>query len=345
MTIQSARSAIIQFSENATQELVMLTQEMRLKSLIESIGPGSTIPEDLKGDIRQLLTLLVDLFGTDLPSIDPDPMETLRLASRDINLSRVLRERGLFRVFQLVTSTVNTASGQTIPAYRMQINPVTGEFFASQEEFLGWFCKEAQVARSLVFMRMAAINRLQSLGIPLEEVYQIVLSRPYAMGEVVKEVADWDKGEMLGIKPEVAPRLAERLAPDKVVEVQALTNVLQDEDASLEEKAQAREVLAETLRPALRDLVRQVAGHQNTKDAMDWVRHDVAGKPEIRYFYDPEHNWFKAEVVIKALDPNGTEYIKEIKEVCLIPDPYMPEELRRDLVQRLPIRNRESLDA
>ena len=340
----TTQSTIIRFSENATEELLTLTQEMRLKRLVESIAPGAAIPEELKGDIRQLLSLLVDLFGTELPAIDPDPMETLRLASRDINLARVLRERGLFRMFRLVNSTTLTPSGAVVPSFRMQINQDTGEYFASQEEFLGWFCREAQVARSLVFMRIAAINRLQSLDIPLDEVYQIVLTRPYAMGEVVKAVADWQKGEMLGIKPEVAPRLAERLMPDRVEDVQAWTAVIQNEGSTLEEKDQARQNMTETLRPAVRDLVRQVAGHASTKDAMDWVRYDVAGQAEITYTYDALHRYFHAEVLVKAVDPHGTEYISVVQDIVLIPDPELPDALLQDLLKRLPIKNRDNLD-
>jgi hypothetical protein len=90
--------------------------------------------------------------------------------------------------------------------------------------------------------------------------------------------------------------------------------------------------------------VREVAEHPSVRDAMDFVRHDIAARPEIGYRWDNERDELVIELLRKAQDPHGVEYISDVLTIRMIPDPAMPSEVRRDLTTRLPVKNREVLD-
>ncbi len=338
-------SEIIKFSENAQEELSLLANEMHLGKILEAIGSQGQIPEALKDDLRSLLLMVTDLFGTDLPPVEADPMETLRLASRDINLSRILRERGLFRLYRLLNTKVESVDEHGIvsrlPIFQTQKNPDTGEIFRRREDFIGWFCHAANVARATVFMRMATIDHMLGLDIPLDEAYQLILAGPSAMRDLLNTVAEWDREDLVDIKPEVAERLADHLLPEKVERVRELGEIINNEDASLEDVDEAREELAQTMRPAIAELAREVAAHPSIKDAMEMVRIDIAGKPEINYRWDPKKEEFTWEVVRRKKDPQGTEYISEVLNGRMIMEPILPPELKQDMVTRLPLKNRE----
>jgi hypothetical protein len=339
--------SIIHFTDNAEEELALLTQEMRLKRVVESIAPSAPIPEELKADLRQLLLTLHDLFGSSLPAQEDDPLEALRLASRDIHLSKVLRERGLFRVYRALTMRgylSDDMTGETIevPGYMTLYNEDSGQNYRTKEEFIGWFCREAKIARSLVFQRLATIEKLSTLGFNLEQSYQLVLAKPSAVQETLEEIADWKKGQLIRVKPGVEVNLAQRLLPERTAEIKQLSLVAAN--GSQEEQNQARDRMAEVLRPAIANLVVEVAGHPSVRDAMDFVRHDIVARPEIGYRWDYERDELLVELVRKRVDPQGVEYIADILPIRLIADPAMPPEVRRDLLVRLPVKNRESLD-
>ena len=89
-----------------------------------------------------------------------------------------------------------------------------------------------------------------------------------------------------------------------------------------------------------REFITELAEHPNTKEMLDFVRHDIVGKPEIGY------KWRNEALIVtltrKALDETGTEIIVNIEEIPFVPDsPYeLPEEIFSDLITRLPIKNR-----
>jgi hypothetical protein len=346
MTMKAlVKTGIIRFTESAEEELQLLQSELRLGKLLTAVENGSSL-EAVKDDIRELAFVLADLFGDSLPSIDVDPLETLKLASRDINLGRILKERGLARLYQLLNQhekIIDPTTGEAIykPKYMYLTHPDTGERFTRREDMIMWFCRDAHVARSLVFQRIAMYERLLSLGFQLEEAYQVILTKPYTIKETLSTVASWDKGNLIDIDPNVANRLAEKMLPEHTEEVRMLAEKANNDNLSLEEQESARKVLTEVLRPAVISLVREVAEHPNSKDAMDFVRHDIAAKPEIHYSWDYQKDELVARVMVKKLDATGSEYVADILEVRMIPDPVMPPELRADLAARLPLRNRD----
>ena len=79
---------------------------------------------------------------------------------------------------------------------------------------IGWFCKSAKVSRSVVFMRMATIEKLLGLGYELDDCYKTILTKPYAIRETLHEIAEWHHNELEYVDPEIALRLAEKYYDD-----------------------------------------------------------------------------------------------------------------------------------
>jgi hypothetical protein len=312
-----------------------LYEELQIGEVVSALRSGE-IPDKLQTLVVPLATTILDLFGTGTPGIGIDPISTLKSASRDINLSRILRERGLFRLFRLL----NTNDEHNVPIYQTLTNPDDGSYFERREDMIGWFCKSAKVSRSVVFMRMATIEKLLGLGYELDDCYKTILTKPYAIRETLNEIAEWQHNELEYVDPEIALRLAEKYYDDaKREKIGQLVETIADPKREKAERDQAQDELTDAMRPAISKLVDEVAAHQDTKDAMDFVRADIAGKPEISFSWDYERDELVCEVIVKGKKA-GTEYIKDILTIRLAADQLMPVELRDELVTRLPIKNR-----
>lgn len=344
-----AISSVIKFSDTPEEELGMLSKEMRLGKIIEAISSRDSVPPALREDLQQLLIVISDIFSLDAPGVDEEnPLETLRMASRDINLARVLRERGIFRLYRLLNTMVRLeeeATGNPIqmPIFLTLTNPDTGEPFMKREDFIGWFCTEAKVSRALVFMRLSTIDKLLAIGYDLEGSFSVLLKKPYAVRETLKTLAEWDKsGEIAAVNPVVAKSLVAKILPAQADAVDAITQMLEDTDDP-EEQAGLQKQLADVVRPALANLVEEVADHPSVKGVMDFVRYDIAARPEINYRWDTERDRLVVDYIVKDRTPGGTDYIKEAVTIPFVPDQPLPSEVKRDLLKRLPIRNRDSI--
>ena len=341
----------IRFTETAEEEVNQLVLEMGLVPLAQVIGQSmDNLPPELKEGITKLLNVLLNMFSADLPSITGDPEETLRTVSREINLGRLLKERGLFRFYRLLEERiwVNPETGDivdknfpgavAVPLYQTANNPNTGTPFANDNEFIGWFCQEAHVARGLVFRRIMAIRRMvNTLGFTLDESFRIIVSKPYAIEETIRQIAEWDKDDMKNISPKVALALARNVAPSDVDDFEQLVEQVGDDPHAMEQ-------LIQSSKPVVADLLREVALHERAKDAMDMVRHDILRIPEIGYRWDPEGDCLVVTITTKSLTEDGTEYIVDMQPIPFIADtPTLPKEVRDDLVKRLPIKNRHEL--
>ena len=342
--------SMIAFTENAQEELHRLGDELKLQNLFLALKNHTQIPDNLVEDLQSMLLTLADMFSMSVPETDTDPLDTLLKASRDINLSRVLRERGLFRLYNLVTTKVDVYDEYLnkfiqISAFQTEVNPDSGLNFVSQEEFIGWFCREAHVPRSLVFMRLATIRKLVSLGVSIGDTYQIILAKPYAIRKALNTVATWDKEGVEDIDPLIAARLTEKMLPSKVEEVKGYTDTMMSLTSTKDEKEQARLSMIETVKPAIISLTREVASHLDVRDAMNFVTHDIANKPEMTYRWNDISDVLEIEYIQKSIDPKGREYIVDVLTIPFIPDiPILPIEIKRDLIERLPIKNRDRLD-
>ena len=114
-------------------------------------------------------------------------------------------------------------------------------------------------------------------------------------------------------------------------------------DETVDELLQAKDRLRDSVLPALAAAVDEIASGDNAKDAMKFMKHDLVGKPEIKYWYDVDN----AEVVIteirSAVDSTGTVYESGRTEVRLIPDPALSPEMLKELAGRIPFTNRGTI--
>lgn len=333
----------VQFTDNAEEEVLSLVQDLRLLSLAEMLGnPNITLPTEYQGAVQQLLAVVTDLFSTSVPDTSGSPEETLRAVSRDINLARLLRERGLFRFYRLVNEFTQPDDGSRgVPIFMSMINPTTGAPFAKQEEFVSWFCSEARVARGLVFMRLATISRLVTLGFSLDEAFSLIITKPYAIREVLNMVADWRGDNLVNVDPDTILRLADKVAPGARDEIEEIVSAMHSQpgDAGLDA------ALREASRPVIANLLQEFGEHDRAKDALDWVKHDLLLQPEIKYSFDPDGNLLVIEYHQRAQATDGTEYLLPPVVIPFVPDTTaaIPPEVIKDLITRLPIKNRSQL--
>jgi hypothetical protein len=321
------RELSVSFTDTAEEEIVHLVNEMHLVPIAENLVKESS--PVLKEHLTQLLAVISDLFSVSLPAIEKSPEVTLRAVSRDINLSRLLRERGLFRLYRLLH---HKEGG--VPMFMGLINPATGSPFVRQEEFIGWFCEEAHVARSLVFMRLAAIDRLQTIGFDLEGAFSIVVSKPYAVQDTLHKVASWDKGEIKKIDPDVAIQLARKFSPEYSDEIETLANAARDD-------FDAEEVLNNAMKPVLVSMMEEVAATPRAKDATRMVQ-DALLQPIVDYEWDRDTNVLLVHYTKREFDPKTRMEITTTPTVVpFVPDVLeLPDDIVDDLFKRLPIRNK-----
>jgi hypothetical protein len=332
----------VQFNDTAEKEIVSLVKKMELLPIVEALRNDSSLSDDLRRSLSSMLEIIVDIFSSDLPAIEKDPEETLMIVSRDINLARLLRERGLFRLYQLANErvTVDPETGQQsddgvhIPLFMLITNPMTSARFATQEEFIGWFCSEAHVARSMVFGRFSTIDRTMSLGYSLEDTFNLVMKKPYAIRETLNLVAEWEKGELVSINPDVAVQIARKISPDIADQIEILAEQVKKDDSRMHE-------LSDAMKPVIADLLQEVADHDRAKDALEFVRYDVLGKPEIEYEWDDDLGALVITFIQKGIDDTGTEHIMDAVKIPFVPDIItLPEEVKGDLIRRLPVKNK-----
>lgn len=323
------------FSNTAIEEVGNIWKDMHLHSIVASLGQAAeSLPDDLKEHLIGLLQTVGDLFSLDLPDLEADPDLTLKKVSRDVNLSRILKERAIFRLYRLV----NERNDDGVLLFQELINPYTGSPYATQEEFIGWICEEAHLNRALIFQRLAAISRILTLGYDLDYAFKALLSHPYAVQETLRMIADWQKGDLVDVNPEVVMQIARKVAPESVAEL---------EEMSHGDDMESRDLFIEASKPVFGMLLEEVASHDRSKDALNFVKHDVLMQPEISYFWDEELDVLMVEYIRKDIElKTHTEYIAEVVKVPFIPDTNsLPREVKEDLIRRLPIRGKGSRKA
>lgn len=327
----------IRFSESAGEEVSMLVNELKILPIAEYIQDyGDDLPEEFKSWVMTLVNIVADTFSTATPDIVIDPVNTLRTISREIHLAVLLRERGTFRLYRL--TTMKDESG--LPLYMNMIDTDTGEPFERQEDFIGWFCEHASVSRGHVFQRLATIERLKTLGFSLEDSFAIILSRPYAIQQTLKDVAKWDRARLVSVEPDAAISMAEKVAPMEVDYISEIAERARTEPESMEE-------LVEASKPLITGLLQEVAHHERAKEALAFVRHDVLKRPEISYRWDVSTDSLMVEY-LEIVDEDETDFIAQIVTVPFTPiltnATTLPSEVREDMIKRLPIKNRADLD-
>jgi len=329
----------ITFSETAEQEINSLVTELRLVPIASAMQRGA-IPDDLRVHLGSMLSVLMDMFSNDLPDVGNNTEDTIRASSRDIHLASILRERGIFRFYRLT----NQVSEMGIPLYMDIANPNTGSPFATQEEFVGWFCGDSHISRAILFQRISTIDRMIALGFTLDAAFKLILAHPYAMQESIREIANWGKGahrsDIISVNPDVAVAAAKRVAYDGLDEIEELAErVRADPDDT-----GAMTDLVSASKPVFAKVMEEVSDLERAKDAMDFIRYDILATPEINYSWDPDTDILTVELLRREISPSGESHMARPVVIPFVPDTVaLPPEIRDDLLKRLPIKNRAEM--
>ena len=299
---------------------------------------GEVMSDDVHIQLAELLTTVREMFSMDLPELKDSTEKTLAISSRDINLSRLLRERGLVRLYRLLKE--KDSSG--IPLFMAYVDPYSEETFKKQEHFIGWIAKDAHIPRSTLFLRFSTYDKMLGLDFGLEEAFQTIITKPYAMRKVLNMTAEWNKkGLITGVDPTIAKNIANKiLSPEEARKVEEAADYYEENPTPI-----ALQELVDAYRPALKGFVEELAEHTNTKDMMEYVQHDIIGKPEITYSWKDEA--LIMSIIRKAITEDGTEVVTEIEDIPFIPDypNKIEDEILDDLFGHLPIKNRREVMA
>ena len=291
-------------------------------------------------ELQHLLVALSEIFSTELPILTGELDQDLMRVSRDINLSRLFRNRGIMLFYRLLNEKIDN-----IPVYQYFNNPYTESPFRGRTEFIDWFSKDAHISRDIIFRNIAAIDRSMEVGLTLDKSYEYLNKYAHAFRETLKNVLQWDEDtrrKLIGIDPDIALNIAQRVDrndPDRLDLIYDLVSESKNgnDDASKE--------LIETMKPSIIKLLDEVTSQDTAKDAMQFVNHDILTKPEIKYRWNTELRCIEINLTRKSIADTGEEYTDSIVSVNLLIDSEdVPEEIVDDLIKRLPISNRIQVD-
>jgi len=339
-----SKELVADFTKSAQEEVERLESEIRLSALIEDLQSGKELSPTDREKVLALINFFVDLFNPEAPTLSGDPQTDILTASRDINLSRLLREKGIFRLFILM----RTKNHEGKFLYAELLNKTTGEIFERQEDLITWFCTNASVSRALVFKRIRMIERLMFLGQTIEETFKTIIKNPSAVEQTIKLLGSWEKDTLINVSPPTAKALADKyLKEDERDYINDLLDECETDDGGWDMDADDMENYLAVLQPAIREIVEEVSDSEHVREIMDWVRHDIIGKPEIEYSWDMEYDCLVVTVIIKEINERGFEYVSNELDIPLIPDilnEEFPKEAKVDLIKRLPIKNRKQVE-
>jgi hypothetical protein len=330
----------ISFTDSPQEEVALIRKEFNLgdaaQELEKAIMGGEVMSEEAHIKLAELLTAFREMFSVNLPELGDTAEETLRVSSRDINLSRLLRERGLVRLYRLIKERTDDG----VPLFMSYLDPYGESPFKTQEEFVGWIAKDAHIPRSTLFMRFSTYDKMQGLGFDLENAFQTIITKPYAMRKVLNMTAEWNRtGQITSVNPDIVRKVARQVFSGEQAEAIVSYADYYERDPN----PVALQELVQAYKPALKEFINELAAHQNTRDMMEHVQHDVLGKPEISYSWKDET--LILSVIRKAVAEDGTEVILEIEDIPFVPDypGKIEEAIIDDLLNRLPIKNRREI--
>lgn len=325
----------VPFTESAEEEANRFITEVRLTRLANVLNSDQPLPQEDKEIIAELVVMIVDMFGIELPHVEADNFEDeLRKVSRDLNLSRILREKALARLY--ILSQTTHEDGYYL--YQDFINPYTNSPFTNKTDLLNWFTRDAGVSRALVYLREATYRKLAELGYGVEPAFKLIVTKPYVIKEVLNELAEWEDGALVDMTPEVAIRLAEQYLDED--EAEEIKELVQDDSP------EARQEWMERIKPAIGSLVEEVAHHESAKGAMKMVREDILEKPEIIYEWNDHLEGIKIRATIRSINEAGERVIVYDEDIVVgrvDSNEEMPHVIWQDLMERLPVRGKFDL--
>lgn len=329
------------FTEDALEEYHKLTNELSLTDLAEKLEAGEQISEDEQTQLASIVVFFNDMVYPGAPKLLDTVQDNIESASQMLNLSRLIREKGLARFYNLVRS--RNDEGELL--YKTVVDQNTGELFDKQEDFIKWFCFEAKVSRALVFQRLRAYERLAALGHGLDSSFKTILRNPASVQKALKLVGEWDKDKLIDVPVDTARKLADKyLDGEQQDRLLRLADKIDSGDFGAED---FDDYLEATL-PAIAGIVEEVATSNSVKETMDFVTHDLLGNPEVQYYWDKEGQSLEVRIVRTFIDQQGNSGVGESIEVTFVPDLVgigdLPKEILEDLFKRLPIKNRKVVE-
>lgn len=327
-------SLIVPFTERTTDELKGIIDSLNIVGVV-NIAKESDVEN--KEIMVNLLTVILDLFSVDLPEANGKSEEVMKLVSRDIAMGKWFRERGLFRFFKLLKTTVNDR-----PFWSYYSNPETLETFSSRDEFIGWFCSAAKVPRSLIFQRMATIERLFEVGFDEEHAYELLQTYPSAVTESARSLVEWTPktNTIESINPVVVAQLANRYDREQYDGLVSLARHAVDNPEKTEE-------LVKEVKPLIKKALEELGQAERARDAVSWIKNDMLLQPEITYVWDTELDTLVIIYSPREMNLQTGEVIEHpTVKIPLVPDikDHWPLEVKKDIIKRLPVTNKAYLD-
>lgn len=280
--------------------------------------------------LREIILSLGELFSLKEPTIDDDLDKTLRTIARDVHLSNIARERALYRIY-LVTTTTKTEGTTQVPMWYGVVTD-EGELVQTQDEFIRLFTKQSGIGRASVFRRIKVYNQLATFGITGQDAWIKVLQMPYTIQELMKELAVWDRSEFLGVNYGLVLGVAQKMLPEQVPAIQEVL-----------ERDHSPDEILEVYSPVVRKMMAETDTYQDAKEALRHIKHDILGTPTVTYRWLIEEEVVMATVTIPIIE-DGKVSTETTEEIPLYLDSISPPEpLLKDLFNRLPIINKHEL--
>lgn len=324
------KTLIVQFPDDPQEEIEAIVKESQVVPLLQRIDQIENMSEEDRRLVRNTVGSLIEFLSPNLP-LPLDVNEDLRRAAQEMNVARVLREKASARLYMLV----NRVDEYDIPLFKRVLDPDTNAPFRTQEDFLTWFGRNAHVSRSLIFLRKKTYNRLVvGLGMTMDEAFRVVMRKPFSIYQTLDAMGLWDKeGKLISIDDSTAEQVGRLLPPGK------LQNNINEAIAEGDE-----EKIIEAAIPAIVNLVNEVADHASARDAGEFVKHDVLQRPRITSWWDEGMDCPVIQYEILETDEKGNTFVSHMERFPLVPDtPELPSDVRAYLINRLSVKNRDSI--
>jgi hypothetical protein len=314
----------IQLSNEYNDAIVQFLRDAGLAS--KSTDQDSTPEEKL----QVLITALGDLFSMQEPTIDGDLDKTLRTIARDAKLSNIMRERALYRLY-LVTTTTKEHNGAQVPMWYGIVDD-DGVLLTSQEEFIRLFTKQSGIGRASTFRRIRVYNQLATFGITGQDAWIKVLQMPYTIQELMEDIANWKRSEFLGVPDDVALGITKMIMPERVA---LLEEVLSGDHTA--------DNILEVYSPVIQKMFAETDTYTDAKEALRHIKHDIMGVPTVAYRWSVDEEVIVVTVTVPIIQNGHITSEEKIETVIYIDALEPPKALLDDLFKRLPIHNRHDL--
>jgi hypothetical protein len=330
------KTRILTSPDNAIEEVRQFSQTMRMADLYRRVHKGGDIDDKTRKELEAVIISYAELFSVEVPDMAGMTFDTvLTISNQEIKVARLLRERGLFRLAQAIRMTDENG----IPLWTQLVDE-NDEPFERQEDVIHAFCTASHISRQTVFTRLSLYRMLEFIGFTSEEAYKLILQHPTLLYKTLLKIGDWGwgKNSLSQLDEEVVRSIMRYYDCDEV-----MFDLL--EDAS-EGGAESHNQLVDKLKPVLRQMVEDTVEQPNSKEASIFVGLDVMAGNMVNYYWDTEEDALVIEIDAPIIDETGSIVDRRKTSLRMYADSPtggLPEEAKRDLIERLPIKNRKEI--